>query len=92
MDGYYWPPDGIYADYSGYYPPVYGGVRPWLHQTSETRAPTNTNVAVLGHPGGSPTSQASSVVSSEDESDVQVSSIQHNLPSMRLYFDPIIRF
>ncbi len=75
MDGYYWPPDPIYADYSGYYPPVYGGLpRPWPHQTggpgAEGQAPANTAV----HPEGSPTSQASSGESSEDESDGQVES------------------
>ena len=63
MDGYYCPPDAIYA---GYYPPVYGGVRPWLHQF---QAPAN-NMTVHVHPEGRPTFQASS----EDESDAQASS------------------
>ena len=74
MDGYYWPSDAIYADYSGYCPPVYGGMRPW-HQTNEAQA--HARMAV--HSEGSPISQAFSGASSEDESDVQVSLVQHNL-------------
>ena len=63
MDGYYWPPDAIYADYPGYYPPVYGGLpRPWPSRDE-----------AQGRPEGSPTSQASSGASSEDENDGQVS-------------------
>ena len=69
MDGYCWPPDAIYADYSGYYPPIYGGLpRLWPHQTSRDEAQGPPI-----RPEGSPTSQASSRASSEDESDGQVS-------------------
>ena len=73
MDGYYWPPDSMYGDYSSYYPHVYRGLQPWPNQTGGAEAQGRASV----HPEGSPSSQALSAASSGDESDGQVSSI-HN--------------
>ena len=64
----------MYRDYSGYYLHVYGGLQPWPNQIGEAEAQGCASV----HPEGSPSSQALSAASSEDESDGQVSSMHNN--------------
>ena len=57
-----------------YYHHVYGGLQPWPNQTVGAEAQGRASV----HPEGSPTSQAFSAASSEDECDGQVSSMHNN--------------